>query len=107
MSHCPQTCETPLSGRSGQQLRHGPSEDEQPRTKADELLRAIFLSMKHTSGLLDKKLTDKTKLKLDREVGGGDLFLNCGIELLAYRYVTYQISYPYDGPINFETCIKM
>ena len=28
-------------------------------------------------------ITDKTKLKLDREVGGGDLFLNCDIDLLA------------------------
>ncbi len=52
-------------------------------------------------------ITDKTKLKLDREVGGGDLFLNCGIELLVQTYVTYQISYPYGGTINFETCIEM
>ena len=27
--------------------------------------------------------TDRTKLKLDREVGGGELILNCDIELLA------------------------
>ena len=32
-------------------------------------------------------LTYKTKLKLDKEVGGGDLFELCTI--------TYQIAYPY------------
>ena len=48
-----------------------------------------------------------TKLKLDREVGGGDFFLNWDIELLAKGHVTYQISYPYGGTINFKTCIRM
>ena len=52
-------------------------------------------------------ITDRTKLKLDREVGGGDFSLNCGIDLLAKRFLTYQISYPYGGTINFKSVSRL
>ena len=43
--------------------------------------------------------TDKTKLKLDKEVGGGVLFELCTI--------TYLITYPYARTVNFEICIDV
>ena len=43
--------------------------------------------------------TCKTKLKLDKEVGGGDVFELCT--------VTYPIAYPYAWTVNFETCIDV
>ena len=43
--------------------------------------------------------TYKTKLKLDEEVGGGDLSELCTI--------TYLIAYPYAWTVNFEICIDM
>ena len=42
--------------------------------------------------------THKTKLKLDKEVGGGDLSKLCTITML--------IVYPYAWTINFEICIQ-
>ena len=53
-------------------------------------------SQRKTKGRL---ATYKTKLKLDKEVGGGDLFELCTI--------TYQIAYPYAWTVNFETCIDL
>ena len=41
--------------------------------------------------------TCKTKLKLDKEVGGGDLSELCTI--------TYLIAYPYAWTVNFEICL--
>ena len=46
-----------------------------------------------------KNLPYKTKLKLDKEVGGGDLFELCTI--------TYLIAYPDAWTENFEICIDL
>ena len=43
--------------------------------------------------------TYKTKLKLDKEVGGGDLSELCTI--------TYLIAYPYAWTVNFEICFDV
>ena len=43
--------------------------------------------------------TYKTKLKLDEEVGGGDLSELCTI--------TYLITYRYARTVNFEICIDV
>ena len=43
--------------------------------------------------------THKTKLKPDKEVGGGDLVELC-------TTITIRIVYPYAWTINFEICIQ-
>ena len=54
-----------------------------------KILKIIEISLEIQQTLLHDidGITYKTKLKLDKEVGGGDLFELCT--------VTYQIAYPY------------
>ena len=52
-----------------------------------------------TAQNLQNLITYRTKLKLDKEVGGGDLFELCTI--------TYLIAYPYARTVNFEICINV
>ena len=63
-----------------------------------DLLRRGELSQ-HNKLFIITSITHKTKLKLDKEVGGGDLSDLCTI--------TYLIAYPYAWTLNFGNCIDL